>query len=352
MKPIAIHQGEGWAVEWIRYCCEKGIPYIIVSGYDSDILKQLKGASGFLWHINHIVPVDMFMARDVLNAAEEMGLKVFPRFRSNWHYDNKIAQKYWFEANEIPAVESWVFYEKCRAFQFLEKARFPLVAKLRRGAGSYNVRLLKTAADARRYVKQMFGSGFSPVPRFLNDAKHKFNVALQQGGVRGVWNRLKKAPHYFDVMTKAKAGFPRERGYVYFQEFVPNNRSDIRVSVVGNRAWAFRRICREGDFRASGSGLFGFDTNLIPLDVIRASFDVVQKTQTEALSFDWVECPDGVWRFVETSCCFGVEPFIHVNGYWDRSLAWHEARLHPAHCILEDFLETIEPVSLVTARAS
>ena len=29
---------------------------------------------------------------------------------------------------------------------------------------------------------------------------------------------------------------PREKGYVYFQDFIPNNKFDIRVIVVGEKA--------------------------------------------------------------------------------------------------------------------
>ena len=39
------------------------------------------------------------------------------------------------------------------------------------------------------------------------------------------------------------------RGYVYFQDFIPDNQFDTRVTVIGNRAFAFIRKVRPGDFR-------------------------------------------------------------------------------------------------------
>ena len=44
------------------------------------------------------------------------------------------------------------------------------------------------------------------------------------------------------------------KDYVYFQKFLPNNKYDIRIVVIGDRAFGFIRYNRENDFRASGSG--------------------------------------------------------------------------------------------------
>ena len=339
MKPIAIHDGDCWTSLWLEYCREKQIPHKVVCGYDSDILEQIQETSGFLWHINHWYPVDMLMGRHVLNAAEAMGLKVYPNFSTNWHFDDKVAQKYLFEATSAPAVKSWVFYNKKEALDFAKQCKLPIVAKLRRGAGSYNVRLLKTRSEVRHYIRRMFGKGFSSAPSLLADAKNKLAVAASNGGISGIWQRLKKAPRFYKVMFAAKKGLFREKGYVYFQEFIPENSFDVRVSVIGNRAWAYKRLCRKGDFRASGSGMIDYDVSNVPLKVIEASFETANKMNTQSICFDWILCPDGEYRFVEVSFGF-VDVLVHrVPGYWDRSLGWHEGNFHPSWCVLEDFLQ-------------
>ena len=48
----------------------------------------------------------------------------------------------------------------------------------------------------------------------------------------------------------------KEREYVYFQEFLPGNNFDIRIIVIGDKAFGLKRMVRKGDFRASGSGEF------------------------------------------------------------------------------------------------
>jgi glutathione synthase/RimK-type ligase-like ATP-grasp enzyme len=53
--------------------------------------------------------------------------------------------------------------------------------------------------------------------------------------------------------------FNPEKNYVYFQDFIPQNDFDIRIIVIGKRAFAIKRMVRKGDFRASGSGNIKYD---------------------------------------------------------------------------------------------
>jgi hypothetical protein len=41
-----------------------------------------------------------------------------------------------------------------------------------------------------------------------------------------------------------------ERGYAYFQEWMPDKPFDTRVVAIGERAWAYRRFPVPGDFHA------------------------------------------------------------------------------------------------------
>lgn len=54
------------------------------------------------------------------------------------------------------------------------------------------------------------------------------------------------------VTTEFAKQQPPERGYAYFQDFIPNNDSDTRVVVIGGKfAAAEKRMVRKDDFRAS-----------------------------------------------------------------------------------------------------
>ena len=55
------------------------------------------------------------------------------------------------------------------------------------------------------------------------------------------------------IVSSAIKLLPLEKGYVYFQDFIPNNDTDTRIVVIGDKIIGERRGVRNGDFRASGS---------------------------------------------------------------------------------------------------
>ena len=342
---LAIHAGDGWNDEWRAYCDANRIAYETVDCYSPDIIQRLGDFDALMWHFRHGSPEDILMARHVLNAAEAMGLAVFPNFKTCWHYDDKIAQKYLLESIDAPMTPTWVFYEQAKAIAWLKTAELPVVAKLRRGAGSYNVRLCRTRAEATRYVKRMFSSGFSPAPKVLADAANKLRVAASSGGLQGILRRLKKAPRFFRESRHARKYFSNEKGYVYFQKFIPGNKDDLRVTVVGNRAWAFRRRVRENDFRASGSGVIEYGKHFVPTEVIQASFEITRRLGAQSVAFDWVCDEQGKHTFVEISYCYQGEAVANSGGYWDTDMRWHECASRPEHAILDDFMTTIRGTS-------
>ena len=75
---------------------------------------------------------------------------------------------------------------------------------------------------------------------------------------------------------------------VYFQEFIPNNGFDIRVVVIGKRAFAVKRFNRRGDFRASGSGKKEYDHKLFDVELISYSFDLAKKLSMQSMAYDFI----------------------------------------------------------------
>ena len=157
---LAIHHREGsFSDRWLAYCEVQGIQYKVVNCLDSNIVKQLSSSDVLLWHWSHADPREQLMARHVIRAAEMMGVKVFPNTSSCWHFDDKIAQKYLLEAVGAPLVPTHVFYDLKEALRWIDQASFPKVFKLRKGAGSSNVRLVHNATEARALAKRAFSSG-------------------------------------------------------------------------------------------------------------------------------------------------------------------------------------------------
>lgn len=335
---IAIHKGKSWNIRWSQYCKENSINFINVDCYDSDIIQVLKKneITHLMWHFQHSIPKDILMARNVLYSAKFAGIKTFPSFNTCWHFDDKISQKYLLEAVGAKIVPTYVFYNKKDALIWLQnKAKFPIVAKLRRGAGSYNVKLIKNLYQAKKYTKRMFGSGMNPRPGYLADTKNKLRVA---GSYKGIINKLKKAPGFFK-MVKRGGVFPKEKGYVHFQDFIPNNEFDIRVAVVGNHIWSFKRKTRKGDFRASGSGSIYYDIDDIPLKIIKILFELSKLLNTQSIAYDLVKDKLENYYIVEISYGYDGEAIYNTYGYWDENLNFIEGHFWPEYIILEDFIK-------------
>src|SRR5690606_11345408 len=101
------------------------------------------------------------IAKQILFALEHTGFIVFPDFKTSWHFDDKIAQKYILDRIGAPLVPSYVFYDKKSASSWVKQNTFPKVFKLRGGAGSSNVKLVHNRVQAERLIHQAFSKGFS-----------------------------------------------------------------------------------------------------------------------------------------------------------------------------------------------
>ena len=336
---FAIHRREGsFSDRWIEYCEVQGIQYKVVNCLDSDIVKQLSSSDVLLWHWSHADPREQLMARHVIRAAEMMGVKAFPNTSSCWHFDDKIAQKYLLEAIGAPLVPTYVFYDLKEALRWIDQTSFPKVFKLRRGAGSNNVKLARSAAEARALAKRAFSSGFSPVPHYGQDALKRYRVAKKRGDLLSVVKRL---PRVLTTIQGNRNMMAREKGYIYFQDFIPGNDFDTRVTVVGDRAFAYTRNVRPGDFRASGSGDVVYDTGRINRKCLEIAFDVTRKVESQSMAFDFVLGEQQQPLILEVS--YGYIPqLVHsCTGYWDGRLNWCEGQVWPQDAIIIDLLKDI-----------
>jgi len=135
---------------------------------------------------------------------------------------------------------------------------------------------------------------------------------------------------------------PRQRGYVYFQEFLAGNDYDTRVTVIGNRAFGATRRNRPNDFRASGSGEASFDPGRIDRRCVEIAFQVVEKLKTQSLCLDLLFDANHQPRICEMSYCSVVWSVSNCPGYWDREFAWHEGQFWPQDLIIEDVMAALE----------
>ena len=316
---IAIHN-TGFGKRWIEYCQENKIDYKIVNAYDDNIISQLEDCDAFMWHFHHLSYKDALFAKQLLFSIQQSGKKVFPDFNSAWHFDDKVGQKYLLESIKAPFIPSYVFYTKQDALKWIEQASFPKVFKLRGGAGASNVKLVHTKREAKKIVKKAFGKGFKQSDS-ISDFKERWRK--YKSGQSNFKDLVKGFVRIFIKDEYSKMHLP-EKGYVYFQEFIPDNKFDIRVVVVGDKAFALKRMTRKNDFRASGSGNIIYDKNQIDERCIKTSFEVNEKIKSQSIAFDYVFDKDNNPLIVEISYGYSAPAYDICEGYWTRDLQWHE----------------------------
>ena len=336
---IAIHKRPAsFSARWILYCQENNVPFKIVNCYDSDIIEQLKDCDGLMWHWAHYDHKAQLFARQLTYSLEIVGKKVFPDSKTCWHYDDKLGQKYLLEVIGAPFVPTYVFYDKSQALKWAENARYPMVFKLRGGAGSENVKIVRDIPKAKKLIKQAFGKGFKARDR-KNFLKERLWHFKRDKDFTTLFKISKGIGRLF-IPTEAEKTLHSEKNYVYFQEFIPENDHDIRIIVIGNRAFAIKRMVRERDFRASGSGVIVYDPSQIPRICIEWSFKISSKLQSQCLAYDFVFQNNKPF-LVEISYAFARTGYLPCPGYWDETLAWHEGMFYPEWFMIEDFLQDI-----------
>lgn len=335
---IAIHRTKGYFSErWIEYCDANHISYKIVNCFNNDIISQLNDCDALMWHFNHKGARESKFAKELLFSLQTAGKKVFPDFNTVWHFDDKIGQKYLLEAIGAPLAPSYVFYSKKEALSWSETAVFPKVFKLRNGAGSDNVRLTKSREAAVRLINKSFKKGFKQYDSIgnLKERLRKYRL-----GKTDLWDVIKGIARLaYSTDYSRMAG--REIGYVYFQDFIPFNSFDIRVIVIGNKAFAIKRMVRENDFRASGSGSILYEKEHFPEDTIKLAFNISEKLNDQCMAYDFVY-QEGKPIVVEISYGFAVEGYDPCVGYWDKDMTWHEGKFNPYGWMVEDVLRSIE----------
>lgn len=339
---IAIHfisfKKDRFSSYWIEYCKINSIPYKIVNCFDNNIIDQLKDCKGLMFHFYLGSFEKMLFAKQLIYSVEHMGLKVFPNFKTVWHYDDKIGQKYLFDSIHAPAINTYIFYELGNALNWIEKTSFPKVFKLRNGASSSNVRLINTKEEAKKITKIAFNSGFSHKGdswKYLKERWRQYRLGKSTtGGVKYAIKRLLG-------ITKEVRFLNKESGYVYFQDFIPQNNFDIRIIVIDKKAFAIKRMVRENDFRASGSGLIKYEKENFSNETLSLAFDLAYKLGSQCIAFDFIFLNNQP-IVVEISYCFtSLGVYEKCLGYWDKELNWFEGPFNPYGWMVESLLNEI-----------
>jgi hypothetical protein len=336
---LAIHDNKGsFSDRWISICKVRSIPYVTVDIFSDDIFDKFKqlDVRALLMHPPMHDQRSKLVAKSIIQTCNLMNISTFPTLSDYWHFDDKVAQKYLFSALDLKTPDTHVFFSRENALTWIDTVQMPIVFKLKSGAGSINVALLRTKTEAIRHVNRMFGRGYPATESALRDISTK----LRSHKAKKDWlATMLRLPNTLRNWWNLRQNLDWERGYIYFQEFVSGNDCDTRVTVIGNRAFAFRRLTRPGDVRASGSGAIVYDPLSINLDCVRMAFFAAKRLGSTCVAFDFIlKEKEQTPLIVEISYGFNAEAVYGCSGYWSPEMIWNPQRLWPQEAILDDFL--------------
>jgi glutathione synthase/RimK-type ligase-like ATP-grasp enzyme len=341
---IGIHpdkKGEGnFSDKWIDFLQKKEIQYIILDLTQQDALEHAKQCDGIMWRWAHN-PQDKQCAQKVLFTIEHvLKIPIFPDISTSWHYDEKTAQFYLLRAISAPVPNTWLFWQQDAAVAWAQSATYPLIFKLSSGAGSSNVIKVANFKQAGILIRKMFERGFFPytVNEFENSLIPKNLV-----GCKALLSRFYYAPRYVlcgDYPPLNPVFWKPEYGYVYFQEFLPENTFDTRVTIIGDRAFAFRRMNRPGDFRASGSGNINYDQEMIDKRCIEIAFRISEECKFQSMAYDFL-VKENKPVVCEISYTFSDQAVYDCPGHWDYRMHWHEGHMWPEEAQAEDLIKKL-----------
>jgi hypothetical protein len=212
------------------------------------------------------------------------------------------------------------------------EAVYPLVFKLKSSAASKDVVLVSNYRQAKKITNRIFGKGI-----YLGTIPGNFKLKFIDFKWRNYLDKQLKILYRIYKGRDLNYLWQIEKNYVLFQKFLPNNSYDTRVTIIGNRAFGFRRFNRKDDFRSSGSGLISYDPNEIDKGFIKMAFEISEKMGFQSMAYDFLwdnEQP----AFCEISYTYQDLAIYNCPGYWDNKLNWIEGNFWPQLLHLIDLL--------------
>jgi hypothetical protein len=244
------------------------------------------------------------------------------------------------ESAGLAIPKTWVWYRRDAAHEWAEIAPYPLVLKLSAGAGSTNIRLVHEAKELHFWIDRLFGEGVYD----LNKKSYRVVRWGWRKSVRAAAKALLKG----QPLWEPEVCCDRHRSYLLCQEFLPSNEYDTRITVIGHKAFGFRRFNRPGDFRASGSGMIDWSPTEIDSGFVRLAFQVARRLKTQSVAIDGLRKKND--RLIgEISYTYASWAIHSCPGHWELKgntdtgeLVWHDGHMWPEEAQIVGFLKRLQ----------
>lgn len=249
-----------------RFLMANDIPYKELDIKASSFISECQKFDVIVWRTLSTY-VDQWEAADKVEFIQDyLGKLILPPKQALWLDEDKIRAQWLLELNQLPVINTFISYSKEETEGYIESCQYPFISKEKTCSRSEGVHLIKNKSQAKKLVKQVFSDGLK-----LNNS------------------------------------YVKQKDYVYFQEFVPNKGFDLRVIMVGDSYFGYYRYPKDGDYRASGSGIV--TKKDIPLEVLLLAKKVrecLPKSYLSAVDF-LQDTRDDKYYVIETSSFISIE---------------------------------------------
>jgi len=316
-----------------KILADNGLEFVRLDISAADFWETVRGLDLFIMRWNHWDSAGG-EALDLLPVLEKkLRIPCFPDLNTCWHYDDKIRQYLLLKPLGYPMAESYIFRDRSAALRWTRRADYPVVFKLRGGAGSQNVILVENPAMGERLIKRMFGRGVLP-EKFRHPGSVRFRHFNLGREIHHLAGNIYRRSRGLD----ASPFWRREKNYVLFQKYYPGNRFDTRVTVIGERAFVYRRGVRPGDFRASGSGRLDYSLEGVDLRCVEIALKISREMKFQSMAYDFLLTPGNRPVICEISYTYVSRYIFDCPGYFDSSLRFREGHFWPEYLHLVDAL--------------
>lgn len=250
---------------YICACRELGISYQLLDLSKNDwinIVQQSNCDAFLVWPSASLSVWKAMFDERMYCLAHEMGKIVYPSWEEIWLYENKRRVSYWLDAHNIPHPQTWVFYDRDEALEFVREWAFPLVLKTNTGAAASGVYILKTRSEAEALVRRAFSKG---------------------------------------VVARRHNPNDRHWGYVLLQEYIDIKR-EWRMVRIGDSFFGHPKG-RRGNFH-SGSGIALWDVP--PRELLDFTRKVTETGNFSSMDVDVFETQEGEYLVNELQTVFGA----------------------------------------------
>ena len=230
---------------------------------------------------------------------------VYPGYNNVWHFESKVAESFLFENFRIKTPKTFVTFDYVEACHELESVDFPIVLKKSEGASSENVKLIRDKKGMDKVLDNAFCDNLWSKARKDNS---KISILFKNFTKRWFW---------FWIMKRYKLMNAGD-GVIYWQEFIPNNTADLRITVIGDcMAYGFWRNNRPNDFRASGSGRIDYE-RAVPAEIVKYCLGVNQKLCFDSMCYDIIFTKDS-FVITEMSYNYVDKALYNAPGYYEKN---------------------------------